>query len=152
LLLQPIYRYMRHKRRPAVLGLLALAVLIATGCSSAKSSNAGATTLRVTERDFHITAPKRVSPGDVRLIVRNDGPDAHEFIVIRARGRRLPLRTDGLTVNEEALEHSTVGVLEPGDRGEVRELTVRLQPGRYQLICNMAGHYLGGMHAQLVVR
>ena len=97
-------------------------------------------------------ALKRVSAGDVRLIVRNNGPDAHEFIVIRARSWRLPLRTDGLTVNEEALDRSTVGVLEPGERGEVRELEVRLRPGRYQLICNMAGHYLGGMHAQLVVR
>jgi len=143
---------MRHKRRPAVLGLLALAVLIGTGCSSAKSSTGASATLRVTERDFHISAPKRVSAGDVRLIVRNNGPDAHEFIVIRARSWRLPLRTDGLTVNEEALDRSTVGVLEPGERGEVRELEVRLRPGRYQLICNMAGHYLGGMHAQLVVR
>ena len=143
---------MRHKRRPAVLGLLALAVLIGTGCSSAKSSTGASATLRVTERDFHISALKRVSAGDVRLIVRNNGPDAHEFIVIRARSWRLPLRTDGLTVNEEALDRSTVGVLEPGERGEVRELEVRLRPGRYQLICNMAGHYLGGMHAQLVVR
>jgi uncharacterized cupredoxin-like copper-binding protein len=143
---------MRHKRRPAVLGLLVLAVLIGTGCSSAKSSTGGSATLRVTERDFHISAPKRVSAGDVRLIVRNNGPDAHEFIVIRARSWRLPLRTDGLTVNEEALDRSTVGVLEPAEQGEVRELAVRLRPGRYQLICNMAGHYLGGMHAQLVVR
>ena len=143
---------MRHKRRPAVLGLLALAVLIGTGCSSAKSSTGASATLRVTERDFHISAPKRVSAGDVRLIVRNNGPDAHEFIVIRARSWRLPLRTDGLTVNEEALDRSTAGVLEPAERGEVRELAVRLRPGRYQLICNMAGHYLGGMHAQLVVR
>jgi uncharacterized cupredoxin-like copper-binding protein len=143
---------MRHKRRPVVLGLLFLAVLFATACSSARTSSGDPPTYRVTERDFHVAAPKRVSAGDVRLIVRNDGPDAHEFIVIRARGRRLPLRSDGLTVNEEALEHSTVGVLEPGERGSARELTLHLRPGRYQLICNMSGHYLAGMHAQLVVR
>jgi uncharacterized cupredoxin-like copper-binding protein len=27
---------------------------------------------------------------------------------------------------------------------------VKLRPGRYELFCNMAGHYLGGMRAQLV--
>jgi uncharacterized cupredoxin-like copper-binding protein len=28
---------------------------------------------------------------------------------------------------------------------------VKLRPGRYELFCNMAGHYLGGMRVQLVV-
>ena len=36
--------------------------------------------------------------------------------------------------------------------GSVRELHVRLTPGRYVLLCNMSGHYMGGMHRTLVVR
>jgi uncharacterized cupredoxin-like copper-binding protein len=28
---------------------------------------------------------------------------------------------------------------------------LHLRPGRYELFCNMAGHYLGGMRAELVV-
>jgi uncharacterized cupredoxin-like copper-binding protein len=143
---------MRHKRRPAVLALLLLAIVLAVGCASARSSTAGAPTYRVSERDFHISAPTHVSAGDIRLIVHNAGPDAHEFIVIRSHSRRLPLRSDGLTVNEEALAASTVGVLEPGESGATRALRLHLRPGRYELICNMAGHYLGGMHAELVVR
>ena len=31
-------------------------------------------------------------------------------------------------------------------------LDVHLAPGRYKLLCNMSGHYLGGMHTALVVR
>ena len=107
--------------------------------------------MRVTERDFHISAPKRVPSGDLRLSVSNHGPDNHELIVVRANGPRLPLRTDGVTVNEETLERATVGVLEPGQPGSVRRLSLHLAPGRYELLCNMAGHYLGGMHAELVV-
>jgi len=38
-------------------------------------------------------------------------------------------------------------VLEPGDPGSVREVRVKLQKGRYVLICNMSGHFMGGMHA-----
>ena len=34
----------------------------------------------------------------------------------------------------------------------VRQWIGPLDPGRYVLFCNMYGHYLGGMHAVLVVR
>lgn len=132
----------------AVLGVL---LLVAAGCGSSHRAAQAATLVRVTERDFHISAPKRVSSGDLRLSVSNHGPDNHELIVVRANGPRLPLRTDGVTVNEETLERATVGVLEPGQPGSVRQLSLHLAPGRYELLCNMAGHYLGGMHAELVV-
>lgn len=110
-----------------------------------------ATSVRVTERDFRIKAPKDVTAGSVRFLVRNLGPDHHEFIVVRAGGRRLALRADGLTVDEDALEDVTAGAVEPAPPG-VHELRARLAPGRYELLCNMSGHYMGGMHAPLVVR
>jgi len=72
--------------------------------------------------------------------------------VVRAHGSSLPLRADGLTVNEEALDPVVAGTLEPGDPGSRRGLQVHLVPGRYELFCNMSGHYLGGMHTDLVVR
>jgi uncharacterized cupredoxin-like copper-binding protein len=106
----------------------------------------------VSERDFHISAPKRVPAGELRLSVRNKGPDSHELILVRLHGTRLPLRSDGFTVDEEALTRSIVDALEPGEPGTTRELRVHLTPGRYELLCNMAGHYLGGMSAVFVAR
>jgi uncharacterized cupredoxin-like copper-binding protein len=86
------------------------------------------------------------------LTVRNGGPDAHELIVARVGGGApLPLRRDGLTVDEERIQAATVGKLEPGAPKSVREVTVHLTPGRYVLFCNMYGHYRGGMHSELVV-
>src|SRR5262249_7571338 len=105
----------------------------------------------VTERDFHITAPEKVRAGDVVLHVRNLGPDDHELIVVRAGKDELPLRADGLTVDEEKLEPRTVGGLEAGLPGSRRTLRVHLKPGRYEMFCNMSGHYLGGMEADLEV-
>ena len=108
--------------------------------------------VHVTERDFRISAtPARVASGDVVLSVRNRGPEHHEFIVVRARDTELPLRADGVTVDEEALERVKVGGLEPAAPGRVRELRLHLAPGRYEMFCNMAGHYLGGMEADLEV-
>jgi len=139
----------------AAAGLVVGAVILlgTVGCSAGQTgARAGGTVLRVTESDFRISAPKQTSSGEIRLSVSNKGPDQHELIVVRERGSRLPLRGDGVTVNEELLERATVGVLEPGSPGSRRELALHLAPGRYVLFCNMSGHYLGGMHAVLVVR
>jgi uncharacterized cupredoxin-like copper-binding protein len=105
----------------------------------------------VTERDFAIqVSSHHLSPGIVTFRVTNHGPDDHELIVIRAHDH-LPLRTDGITVDEDRLTPETVGALEPGSPGSVRDLRVRLKKGRYVLICNMSGHFMGGMDAVLEV-
>ncbi len=108
--------------------------------------------MRVTERDFHITTVHgRVIAGPVLFRVTNRGPDEHEFIVIRADGG-LPLRPDGITLDEDALEKRIVDAIEPAPAGETHVLRVTLARGRYALVCNMFGHYMGGMYAPLVVR
>lgn len=128
-----------------------LSMFVFGACRAGHSGNrATPTSAPVTERDFHITAPASVRAGNVLFRVRNDGPVEHELIVVRARGA-LPLRADGLTVDEEALAGATVAALEPGRAGSVRTLAVDLAPGHYILFCNMYGHYLAGMHHVLVV-
>jgi uncharacterized cupredoxin-like copper-binding protein len=127
-------------------------VLLVGACGTGAPVKAGKTAIAaVSEGDFAITAPTRLKAGNVVLRVHNKGPDEHELIVVRVRGPRLPFRSDGLTLNEEALQHSEPGALEPGQPGSTRDLRVHLAPGRYVLFCNMAGHYLGGMHSNLVV-
>ena len=130
-----------------------LAMVSARACSSPSSTDATKSNdVQVKERDFRITVQAEVPSGDVVLSVRNDGPDNHELIVVPAFASGLPLRRDGLTVDEESFQPGPVGVLEPGAPGSVRRLHVHLAPGRYVLFCNMAGHYLGGMHEILVAR
>jgi len=113
--------------------------------------------VRVNERDFAISAsPKVLQAGDVVFRDDNHGPDAHELIVVRAPGTsgvvHLPFRSDGLTVSEERLKRAIVGALEPGEEGSVRELYVKLAPGRYVLFCNMAGHFMAGMATVVTVQ
>jgi uncharacterized cupredoxin-like copper-binding protein len=132
------------------LGAVALATL--AGCSSGSSHKSAGASVRVQERDFRITVkPAQVRAGTVRLVLHNKGPDAHELLIVRSASADLPLRTDGLTINEAAVDKSTAGVIEGTQPGSTEELVLHLKPGRYELFCNMAGHYLGGMRAQLVV-
>jgi uncharacterized cupredoxin-like copper-binding protein len=129
---------------------VAVTSLIA-GCGSA-SAPASGQMIGVTEKDFQITTsvPRAVS-GVVVLRVRNAGPDPHELIVAPQRVGGLPIRSDGLTVAEAAIESSEPGLLEPGQPGVTRDLRLHLAPGRYVLFCNMEGHYMAGMKTELVV-
>jgi len=150
----PAVRQFRSRSaRLAGVGVLASLSLLAGGCGSNAHAPKGATLVGINERDYHIGAQRQdLRAGLVDFAVDNHGPDAHELIVVRAQGAQLPLRTDGLTVNEEALQHDEAGSLEPGQPGGVRHLLLRLAPGRYVLFCNMSGHFMGGMHTELVVR
>jgi uncharacterized cupredoxin-like copper-binding protein len=147
-------------QRPAALAAVAaLSLLVACGCGSASPATpAGAKVVNVREGDFHIKAPKELPSGDVVLSVHNQGPDDHELLVIREAGggeeeeeEHTKLREDGMTVDEDGLGKAVVGALEPGEPNTVRRLRVRLKPGRYELICNMSGHYFGGMETDVTV-
>lgn len=135
--------------------LLCLAAIALSGCGVAgpASAETGDRTVNVAERDFSISAPAQLATGRVTLRVHNAGPDMHELLIARVGGGApLPLRHDGLTVDEDRIQAATLGKLEPGAPGVTRDLTVDLTPGRYILFCNMYGHYRGGMHMQLVVQ
>jgi uncharacterized cupredoxin-like copper-binding protein len=139
-------------RRASVLGACVAFGVLAAGCAGSQALSAAGTVIQVNERDFAISAPRHVAAGTVTLRVKNQGPDAHELIVVRSRNGRLPFRGDDLTVDEDAVERATLGALEPGAPGGSRELHLHLRPGRYVLFCNMSGHYLGGMRSVLEVR
>jgi hypothetical protein len=139
--------------RLIAVAILAVAVFPISGCSSSQpAKRAQGREIQVNERDFKIALPReRVRAGNATLVVHNKGPDSHELIVVRARSSRLPLRREGTTVDEDLLEPVIPAALEPESPGTHR-LKVHLTPGRYELICNMSGHYFGGMRAQLVVQ
>jgi uncharacterized cupredoxin-like copper-binding protein len=130
----------------------AAASFVLTGCTRAPI--AAGTTIPVLVRDFHI-APGSVSApaGTITFRVHDQGPSTHEFVVVRTDlpPGHLPLRPDGLTVDEDSPSLRDVGEINDLDIGDSARLTLRLPPGRYVLFCNLEGHYLGGMHALVVV-
>ncbi len=129
----------------------ALAAIALGGCGASHARPSGAAVAQVSERDFHISVPSHLRAGRVTIQVSNEGPDRHELIIVPSTAAALPLRSDGLTVDEEAVEAQEPGSLVPGRSGSVRELTVDLAPGRYVFFCNMEGHFMGGMHAEVQV-
>lgn len=142
---------MNRRTLPALLAPALAISLLAGGCAVGSGNAVPETVVRVTEKDFKITAPAQMHAGPIRLIVHNDGPETHELLIVRSQDGDLPLRPDGTTLDEEALEPELVGKVEGAQPGATNEVDLDLTPGRYSLFCNMSGHYLGGMHAVLVV-
>jgi uncharacterized cupredoxin-like copper-binding protein len=141
---------LRVRAHALVAAAIACGVLAGCGGSHATAKSEGRV-VPITEHDFHIEAPTTLTAGTYTFRVHNEGATDHEFIIAPTTNGTLPLRRDGLTVDEEAIESEEPGSLEPGAPGAVRTLTVQLKPGRYIFFCNMEGHYMAGMHAEVVV-
>jgi uncharacterized cupredoxin-like copper-binding protein len=122
------------------------------GCRPTAHGSVADQRISVTVRDFSLRLSRsEAHAGRAVFDVRNIGPTHHEVIVVRADGHDLPFRRDGLTLDEDAMAHREAGGVEPMAAHASEPLTVTLRPGRYVVFCNMSGHYLAGMHADLEV-
>ena len=108
----------------------------------------------VTLKENAVSAPAALTAGDRTLRVRNDGALLHQMLVIA-----LP---PGVTAAQEIawFQNGSRGA-RPGipsggvlqlPAGETVFTTVSLRPGRYLLLCTVAGHHLVGMSAIVEVR
>ena len=90
--------------------------------------------------------------GDVTFEVTNTSKDTiHEMIVMYLADPTQPLpyiAGDQRVDEDKAGDKGEVSELDPGASGS---LTVALQPGKYLLICNVAGHYAAGMWSEFEV-
>jgi uncharacterized cupredoxin-like copper-binding protein len=99
-------------------------------------------------REFAIdTSAGTVAAGKVTFTVRNTGAIKHEFVVLKT-----PKPAGSLLKGAEADEAGNVGEIGNVSPGTAKKLTLNLKPGHYALICNLAGHYKAGQHADLSVR
>ncbi|MFI5642084.1 hypothetical protein ACIA8H_32345 [Streptomyces goshikiensis] len=106
-----------------------------------------------------VTRPATVSTGVLSLRVANLGGVAHEVVVLpMSSGQGLgarPAGPDGKVSEAGSLGEvsRTCGTGE-GDGiapGALGWTTLTLRPGRYELVCNLPGHYLAGMYTELDV-
>lgn len=122
----------------------------------------------MTQRDWRLfrpgmmrllTDPTVVSHGTVSFRVINRGYLAHELVVLRLPAGHPPgsraAGADG-KVSEagsrgEASASCAAGAGDGIRAGTAGWVTLHLPAGRYELICNLPGHYSAGMYAELEV-
>jgi uncharacterized cupredoxin-like copper-binding protein len=100
-----------------------------------------------------------VPAGKVSIVVVNRGTRTHELVVLPlaagSQAGQRPVEADR-TVDEsgslgEASRGCAAGEGEGIVPGRTGWVTLTLAPGRYELLCNLPGHYAAGMWAELDV-
>jgi uncharacterized cupredoxin-like copper-binding protein len=95
-----------------------------------------------------------VPSGQVTFVATNTGKIEHELVVIKTDLPADALPVAEGKVNEEAAGISVIGEIEPEELGpgKTATKTFTLAPGKYVLVCNIAGHYQAGMRAPFTVQ
>jgi uncharacterized cupredoxin-like copper-binding protein len=136
------------------LALAALAVAVPLTIARRQEPPTIGTGVNVLLRDFEVREDAAVVPtGTVSFRIRNQGPTSHELIVVRTDRApdKLPLQSDGLTVDEEGEGVELLDEAEGLDIDDRQTMVLDLAAGHYVMYCNLEGHYLGGMYAALTV-
>ena len=129
-----------------VIGLFLLVVLALTACGG--SANSASKTLDVTLTDFAFTPNSFSVPAGatITLSALNNGASLHSLLILK-KGVRIQshfLDTDRVNVfwgTDQILPGLSINAtfVAPAD------------PGEYQIVCGVSGHFEAGMIAKLIV-
>lgn len=91
------------------------------------------------------------SVGEVTFSITNEGSIEHEFLVVKTEFADGKIPLTGEQFLEEAPGIDVIDEIAEFPAGETASLTVSLEGGSYQLVCNLPGHYKAGMHTPFTV-
>lgn len=105
----------------------------------------------VTEWNVNVDAAKAYA-GDVKFAIENRGSVEHEFLVVKTTYEhgKIPVGSEN-KIDEEDPGIAVVDEIPEWSAGQSKTLGVTLEPGTYELLCNIEGHYANGMHAAFEV-
>ena len=108
------------------------------------SAQAAIRTVEVELGEMYVRPSVTTMPaGEVKFVARNVGKVEHELMV-----ERMPIMMDG---PGRPTEDAALGMIEdmaPMHRGQ---MALRLEPGKYELFCNVPGHYAAGQRTTFTV-
>ena len=163
--------------RTSIAALATAAALAATGCGSSDSSSdststAAATTEATTTEATTTTTPAAtaqkavemvmtefkfdpsqatVAAGKVKITQVNKGAVKHEFVLLQSDKPAGSFKVKGGEI-DEADVGKNMGEIEDVEPGGTKSKTFDLKPGKYVFVCNLPGHYAGGMYGSLTVK
>lgn len=147
----------------AVIAAVLVALVLLVGSAGGEG---GGPRVEVTFDEWTLsTSMKSVPAGTVTFSEENAGEQAHDLLIVRTDEKELPVGLEGVRpslAGEVVLgkehprhEHAAMegdGTLHHLEPERSRQRSVRLEPGRYLLLCSLPGHYEAGQRAELVVR
>lgn len=174
-------RSVRWRRIVAIAAIGTASVVAGSACSSSGGSSEGSTgadgahrpqgavafdgaspflgravsSLQVGGSEWQIASSSRTAvAGPVEFTFTNAGTIPHEMLVVRTD---LPLgdiavdpETDRFDEDDPTIE--VIDEIAEIEVGVTESATFELEPGTYQLVCNLPSHYANGMRTTLIVR
>lgn len=138
--------------KSTIVSVAMIAALGACGSDSNDSSDSTSNDITGSVAEWTVeTDATTAKAGEVVFTITNDGTIGHEFLVVKTDmapgeipldGDHFAEPTDGLEVIDEIGEFA---------KGTTESLTVTLDPGSYQLVCNLPDHYSAGMSMAFTV-
>jgi len=100
-----------------------------------------------------------VAHGTVSFLATNNGSISHELVVLPLPGSQIAgtraIGGDAKVDETESLGEASASCGNGAGEGIVPGasswVTLTLAPGRYELVCNLPGHYAAGMYTQITV-
>lgn len=135
-------------RRLAVLVLAAL--FVSAACSQSMEPLPADVNVIVDMKEYAITLNvATIKSGTVKFGIRNNGTMVHDFDLFRTDLAldKLPIDQGTAKVKMDGLVKQMINIA----ANRSTTLSADLAPGRYVVICNVAGHYQLGMRAELRV-
>ena len=139
------------EKQPADSGGSTMPMTDTAGGGGGATSTAAAGTVTV---DLAKSSPFSIEPsatsipaGKTTFDVTNDGTMTHELVVLQTDKTIKQLTKPDGTADEA----DNIGETGDVEAGASTSFTVDLKPGHYWLICNLPGHFAGGMYTELTV-
>lgn len=135
--------------------LFAVTAFLAACATETSTDNDGgerSTTVTGEVKEWTVSVDNATVPaGDLTFTVTNAGTMDHEFLVVKTDlpDGAIPLEGDRFSESLESI--SVIDEIGEFAAGTTETLTVTLEPGNYQLVCNIPAHYQLGMHTPFVV-
>ena len=143
---------MRRFCRQFAAGILIAVVVGACGGDSNDSADATSNDIAGSLKEWVLEVDATTAKaGDVTFTITNTGTIGHEFLVVKTdiEDGKIPLAGDHFEEPSAGLE--VIDEIGEFPAGETNKLTVTLEPGNYQLVCNLPSHYGAGMHMTFTV-
>ena len=134
---------MRKTPISASLALVVLLALAACGGASGPTKS-----IQVTMTDFEFSPNAFTVPAgqDISVQITNNGAVTHTFLIMKA-GYQVK---DHFKGTDKANVFWAASEVPPGESVKA-SFTAPSQPGEYQIVCGVAGHFEAGMVAKLTV-
>lgn len=152
--MESVREMLRQRWWFAVAGACALTgVALLAGCGSGDSTPSTGTEIPGSVGEWYVRIEDdAVASGPVTFRIMNSGSIRHEFLVVKTDVAPGALEIgDDARFSEADPAVTAVAEIPEWGPGQQKSLVVDLDPGAYQLVCNIAGHYRQGMWVGLTV-